>query len=50
MDNYELRKPVNGGGYSGKAYAVTDDKSYLLERNFLRTNKNATLTEIETGN
>ena len=49
LDNYELRKPVNGGGYSGKAYAVTDDKSYLLERNFLRTNKNATLTEIETG-
>ena len=49
LDNYELRKPVNGGGYSGKAYAVTDEKSYLLERNFLRTSKNATLTEIDTG-
>lgn len=49
LDNYELRKPVNSGGYSGKAYAVTDEKSYLLERNFLRTSKNATLTEIDTG-
>lgn len=49
FDNYLLRKPVNGGGYSGKAYVVSNDKSYLLERSFLRTNKNAALTEIETG-
>ncbi len=49
LDNYMLRKPVNGSGYSGKAYAVTDDKSYLLERNFLRSSKSAALTEIATG-
>ncbi len=49
LDNYELRKPVNGSGYSGKAYVTNESGSYLLERNFMRQNKNATLTEIETG-
>ncbi len=49
LDNYLLRKPVNGSGYSGKADVVSNGKSYLLERSFLRTNKSATLTEVETG-
>ncbi|MGN0394515.1 MAG: ATP-binding protein [Coprococcus sp.] len=49
LDNYQLRKPVNGSGYSGKAYVSYKGKSHLIERSFLRTNKNATLTEIETG-
>ncbi len=48
-DNYMLRKPINGGGYSGKAYVTCEKGSYLLERSFLRTNKNADLTEVETG-
>lgn len=49
LDNYQLRKPVNSSGYSGKAYVSSNGKSHLIERSFLRTNKNATLTEIETG-
>ena len=49
MDNYQLRKPVNGAGYSGKTYVTEGKSSYLLERSFLRTNKNAELTEMETG-
>ena len=48
-DNYMLRKPINGSGYSGKAYVTCKNGSYLLERSFLRTNKSAELTEIETG-
>ena len=49
LDNYQLRKPINSSGYSGKAYVSSNGKSHLIERSFLRTNKNATLTEIETG-
>lgn len=49
MDNYQLRKPVNGAGYSGKTYVTEGKSSYLLERSFLRTNKSAELTDMETG-
>lgn len=49
MDNYKLRKPVNGSGYSGKAYITDGRSSYLLERNFLHTNKSAELTDMRTG-
>lgn len=49
LDNYQLRKPVNSSGYSGKAYISKGQDEYLLERNFLRNNKNASLTEVKTG-
>lgn len=49
LDNYKLRKPVNGSGYSGKAYVTSNGESHLIERSFIHTNKNASLTEIKTG-
>lgn len=49
LDNYQLRKPINSSGYSGKAYVTRGEDKYLLERSFLRNNKNASLTEVKTG-
>ena len=35
LDNYELRKPLNGRGFSGKAYIKHNGKNYLIERSSL---------------
>lgn len=48
-DNYELRKPLDGRGYSGKAYIVDDDSTYLVERSFLRHNRKLSVLNIQTG-
>lgn len=49
FDEYELRKPLNGHGFSGKAYVKKDDKNYLVERSFLRHNRRVKAMDINTG-
>lgn len=49
FDNYELRKPLNGRGFSGKAYIKKDDKNYFIERSFLRHNRRVTAMDINSG-
>ncbi len=49
LDNYELRKPLNGRGFSGKAYIKHNGKNYLIERSFLRHNRNVTAMDIQSG-
>ena len=48
-DNYELRKPLDGRGYSGKAYIKHNGKTYLIERSFLKTSKKTELFDVQTG-
>ena len=49
FDNYELRKPLKGRGFSGKAYIKKDDKNYFIERSFLRHNRRVTAMDINSG-
>ncbi len=49
FDDYELRKPLNGKGFSGKAYIKKDDKNYFVERSFLRHNRRVTAMDINSG-
>lgn len=49
FDDYELRKPLSGRGFSGKAYIKKDDKSYFVERSFLRHNRRVTAMDVATG-
>lgn len=49
LDNYELRKPLGGGGYAGKAYIHYNGKNHLIERSFLRHNKKLTVMDIQSG-
>ncbi len=49
FDDYELRKPLNGRGFSGKAYIKKDDKNYFVERSFLRHNRRVTAMDINSG-
>lgn len=49
FDEYELRKPLSGRGFSGKAYIKKDDKNYFVERSFLRHNRRVTAMDITTG-
>ena len=49
MDNYELRKPLDGRGFSGKAYLKEKDKTYLVERSFLRYSRKVSMMNIHTG-
>lgn len=49
LDNYELRKPLNARGYSGKAYIRHNGKNYLIERSFLRHNRNVSAMDIQSG-
>lgn len=48
-DNYELRKPFDKSGYSGKAYLKDGDDTYLVERSFSRHNRKLTAMNIRTG-
>ncbi|MBR6402959.1 MAG: AAA family ATPase [Eubacterium sp.] len=47
--NYELRKPKGRSGYSGTAYIKCDDKSYLVERNFLAGARKASVLDVASG-
>ncbi len=45
----ELRKPVKGNGFSGKAYINVNGKSCLIERSFLRHNRRTSVLDIQNG-
>ena len=47
--NYDLRKPKGRSGYSGTAYIKADDKSYLVERNFLAGARKASVLDVASG-
>lgn len=49
LDNYELRKPLDGRGYSGKAYIHYNGRNHLIERSFLRHNRKTTVMDIQSG-
>ncbi|MBQ9935634.1 MAG: AAA family ATPase [Lachnospiraceae bacterium] len=49
FDDYELRKPLSGRGFSGKAYIKKDDRNYFVERSFLRHNRRVTAMDINSG-
>lgn len=49
FDEYELRKPLSGRGFSGKAYIKKDDKNYFVERSFLRHNRRVKAMDINSG-
>lgn len=49
LDNYELRKPLDGRGYSGKAYINYNNKNHLIERSFLRNNRKLSVMDIQVG-
>lgn len=49
LDNYELRKPLNGRGFSGKAYVKNDSKNFLVERSFLRHNRKLNVMDVQAG-
>ncbi len=49
FDDYELRKPLSGRGFSGKAYIKKDDKNYFVERSFLRHNRRVTAMDVNSG-
>lgn len=48
-DNYELRKPFDKSGYSGKAYLKDGENTYLVERSFSRHNRKLSAMNIQTG-
>lgn len=49
LDNYELRKPLDGRGFSGKAYIKHNGKNYLIERSFLRHNRRTEVMDVQSG-
>lgn len=49
LDNYELRKPLDGRGFSGKAYINHKDKSFFIERSFLRYNRKTSVMDVKSG-
>ena len=49
LDNYELRKPLDGRGFSGKAYINYKGKNHLVERSFLRHNRKLSAMVVQAG-
>ncbi len=49
LDDYELRKPFDGRGFSGRAYIKDKDKSYFVERSFLRHNRKVSVMDVQSG-
>ena len=49
LDNYELRKPLDGRGFSGKAYIKHNGKNYFIERSFLKNNKKTSVMDVQSG-
>lgn len=49
LDNYELRKPLDGRGFSGKAYINYKGKNHLVERSFLRHNRKLSAMDVQAG-
>lgn len=46
---YEKRKPINGEGYAGSMEVKTEQGEFLVERNFLRTQKSLAVKDLDTG-
>lgn len=46
---YQLRKPNDGRGFTGKAYIKKDDASYLVERNFAQNGRKLSVLDINNG-
>ena len=49
LDNYQLRKPLAGGGYEGICSIVKNGEGYIVERNFDRSDKSTILYNDSTG-
>lgn len=49
LDNYELRKPLDGRGFAGKAYINHKGRSYFVERSFLRYNRKTGVMDVQSG-
>lgn len=48
-DIYELRKPADRKGYSGKAYIQSNNNKYFIERSFLRRNRTVNVMDVQSG-
>lgn len=46
---YEKRKPINGETYAGSMEVKTEQGEFLVERNFLRTQKSLAVKDLDTG-
>ena len=46
---YEKRKPINGEGYAGSMEVKTEQGEFLVERNFLLTQKSLAVKDLDTG-
>lgn len=46
---YEKRKPINGEAYAGSMEVKTEQGEFLVERNFLRTQKSLAVKNLDTG-
>ncbi len=46
---YEKRKPINGEVYAGSMEVKTEQGEFLVERNFLRTQKSLAVKDLDTG-
>ena len=46
---YEKRKPINGEAYAGSMEVKTEQGEFLVERNFLRTQKSLAVKDLDTG-
>ncbi len=49
LDDYELRKPFDGRGFSGRAYIKDRGKNYFVERSFLRHNRKVSVMDVQSG-
>lgn len=46
---YEKRKPINGEAYAGALEFATESGEYLVERNFLKEEKNTVVKDLNSG-
>lgn len=49
LDQYEKRKPINGDAYAGAMEVATESGEYLVERNFLKTEKKTVVKDLNSG-
>ena len=49
LDQYEKRKPINGDAYTGAMEVATESGEYLVERNFLKTEKQTVVKDLNSG-
>ena len=49
LDQYEKRKPINGDAYTGAMEVATESGEYLVERNFLKTEKKTVVKDLNSG-